>query len=72
MQLYYDYKPQGTRIIDKRIPYRLAGHSLIVGEGTQDEPNLQFEMDALRFSKGVLDPSRFLGRVAGSLVLTVR
>jgi hypothetical protein len=58
--------------VDARIPYRFAGHQLMVGEGSSGEPNLQFEMDALRFSKGVLDPSRFIGRVAGSLVLTVR
>ena len=72
VQLYYDYKPLGARTIDKRIPYRLAGHRLIVGEGTHDEPNLQFEMDALRFSNGVLDPSQFIVRAKKGATLVIR
>lgn len=42
------------------------------GEGTYDEPNFQFEMDALRFSKGVLDPSQFLGSERRGLLLILR
>ena len=71
-QLFYDYEPQGTRTVAKPLPRRLYGHKLLVGEGTHAEPNLQFEMDALRFSKGVLNPSQFLCRAPGGFVLFVR
>ena len=72
VQLFYDYKPQAMYTVDARIPYRFAGHKLMVGEGSYTEPNLQFEMDALRLSKGVLDPSRFIGRVRKGLVVVLR
>ena len=36
------------------------------------EPNMLFKMDALRFSKGVLDPSQFLGRVEAGLTVIIR
>ena len=72
VQLFYDYEPQTNRTVNARIPYRFAGHKLMVGEGSFDEPNMQFEMDALRFSKGVLDPSKFLGRWNVGLLIIVR
>ena len=72
IQLFYDYEPQAMQTVSARIPYRFAGHKLMVGEGTTAEPNLQFKMDALRFSKGVLDPSQFLGRAANGFMMIVR
>ena len=72
VQLFYDYEPHSMQTVNARIPYRFAGHKLMVGEGSSAEPNLQFEMDALRFSKGILAPSQFLGRVAGGFTLTIR
>ena len=72
VQFFYDYAPYPMLTVDARIPCRVSGHKLMVGEGTTDEPNLQFEMDALRFSKGVLDPSQFFGRVAGGLTVLFR
>ena len=72
VQFFIDYDPHLMQTVNARIPYRFAGHKLMVGEGTTAEPNLQFEMDALRFSKGVLDPSRFLGRAADGFLLIVR
>ena len=72
VQLYFDYEPHTMQTANARIPYRFAGHKLMVGEGTTAEPNLQFEMDALRFSKGVLDPSQFLGREGNPFILIVR
>jgi hypothetical protein len=72
VQLFFDYKPQDMQTVNARIPYRFAGHKLMVGEGSFDEPNLQFNMDALRFSKGVLDPSQFLGREKSGLVILLR
>ncbi|MCR5753132.1 MAG: LamG domain-containing protein [Kiritimatiellae bacterium] len=72
VQFFYDYGPHSVQTVNARIPYRFDGHRLMVGEGSHNEPNLQFEMDALRFSKGVLDPSRFLGRVPGSGMILVR
>ena len=72
VQLFYDYEPREERTVNARIPYRFAGHKLMVGEGSFAEPNMQFEMDVLRFSKGVLDPSQFLGRVRKGFMMTVR
>ena len=72
VQLFYDYKPQAMETVNARIPYRFAGHRLMIGEGTYDEPNLQFEMDALRFSKGVIDPSRFMARSGVPFTLVIR
>ena len=72
VQFFIDYDPHLMQTVNARIPYRFAGHKLMVGEGTTAEPNLQFEMDALRFSKGILDPSQFLGRVADGFTLTIR
>ena len=72
VQFFFDYDPHAMQTVDARIPYRFDGHKLIIGEGTFDEPNLQFEMDALRFSKGVLDPSQFIGRDPNPFVIVVK
>ena len=77
VSLYYDYAKIGrrgsTEVGNPRtLPRRVSGHELMIGEGSSNEPNLQFEMDAFRFSKGVLDPSKFLGRVPKALILIVR
>lgn len=72
VQFFYDYEPDAMQTVNARIPYSFAGHKLMIGEGSTSEPNLQFEMDALRFSKGVLSPSRFLGRDAAPFVLIMR
>jgi hypothetical protein len=45
---------------------------LMLGEGTDDHPNIVGEFDAVRVSKGVLDPSQFLGRVRIGAVITIR
>ena len=69
--LYYDYVNKGTSSYTPRVlPRRVDGHKLMIGEGTFDEPNPQFKMDALRFSKGVLAPSQFLGRVRKGLIIS--
>jgi hypothetical protein len=76
VSLYYDYakidrvNPETGN--PRTLPRRVEGHQLMVGEGSYAEPNLLFEMDALRFSKGVLDPSQFLGRDPSPFVLVVR
>ena len=76
VSLYYDYakidRTNPTTGAPRTLPRRVEGHKLIIGEGTYDEPNLQFEMDALRFSKGVLDPSQFLGRVRKGVIISIR
>ena len=69
--LFYDYKKQASGTIN-RLEKRVAGHKLMLGEGTHDQPNIVGEFDAVRFSKGVLDPSQFLGRAADAFVLVVR
>ena len=76
VSFYYDYakidraNPETGN--PRTLPCRFAGHKLMVGEGSYDEPNLLFEMDALRFSKGVLDPSRFIGRDPAPFMIVVR
>ena len=71
--LYYDYGSMGTSSFSPRVlPRRADGHKLVIGEGSTTEPNLQFEMDALRLSKGVLNPSQFLGRDPSPFVIVVR
>ena len=76
VSLYYDYAKINRTNPEtgnpRTLPRRVEGHQLMIGEGSYDEPNLQFEMDALRFSKGVLDPSQFIGRVPKALILIVR
>jgi hypothetical protein len=72
--LYYDHASLGSPDSDAHgpLPRRVSGHNLMIGEGSYDEPNLQFEMDALRFSKGVLPPERFLARAPSGLMLIIR
>ena len=72
LQFFLDYVPHSMLTVNTRIPYRFAGHKLMVGEGSYAEPNLQFKMDALRFSKGVLDPSQFIGREGNPFIMIVR
>ena len=69
VQLFYDYKPLAKKAAN-RSSKCVAGHRLILGEGTYEQPNIVGEFDAVRVSRGVLDPSRFLGRVGkGTLVI---
>ena len=82
VQFFYDYSPVAGKLNDNggtvekhtfpRIRKRVAGHRLMIGEGTYDQPNLVGEFDAVRISKGVLDPSRFLGYLPHGLVLVIR
>ena len=76
ISLYYDYAKINRANPEtgnpRMLPRRVEGHKLMIGEGSFDEPNLQFEMDALRFSKGVLNPSQFIGRDPDAFVLIVR
>lgn len=71
IQLFYDYAPQNRQAAN-RSSKCVAGHRLMLGEGSYDQPNLVGEFDAVRISKGVLDPSRFLGRVKNGLMVTLR
>lgn len=72
VQFFFDYAPRLMQTVNARIPYRFSGHKLMVGEGSFSEPNLQFELDALRFSKGVLTPDKFIGRDPNPFVIVVR
>lgn len=58
VQCFCDYEAISKRTFN-RPKKRVAGHRLILGEGFNDNPNIQMEFDALRISKGVLDPSQF-------------
>ena len=67
--LFRDYASLGVRTVNKRLQRRVGGDELLIGEGTYDEPNIQSYFGALRFSAGVLDPSRFLGRIPACLFI---
>lgn len=69
VSLWYDYALMGSHSSARALPRRVSGHWLVLGEGPSDEPNLQFKMDSLRFSKGVLPPEKFLVRVPRGLML---
>ena len=78
VQLFYDYSPIPVELKDggtkekhtfPRFRKRVAGHWLMIGEGTYDQPNLQMKFDAIRISKGILTPDKFLGRVPRGMVL---
>ena len=76
VSLYYDYAKinrSNPETGDPRtLPRRVEGHKLMIGEGTYAEPNMQFEIDALRFSKGVLAPWQFIGRDGNPFIMIVR
>ena len=79
VKLFYDYKnvrygsnpSRSGFTLDARLPMSVDGR-LMLGEGTDDHPNIVGEFDAVRVSKGVLDPSQFLGRVRKGLVVVLR
>lgn len=81
VQLFYDYSPIPVELKDggtkekhtfPRFRKRVAGHRLMIGEGTYEQPNIVGEFDAVRISKGVLDPSQFLGRVRKGVQIIIR
>lgn len=71
VQLFYDYKLLNKRTMNR---YRkcVAGHKLMLGEGSFEQPNIVGEFDAVRISKGVLAPSQFLGRRSDGLIFIIR
>ena len=76
VSLYYDYAKINRANPEtgnpRMLPRRVEGHKLMIGEGTYAEPNMQFEMDALRFSKGILAPWQFIGRDGNPFIMIVR
>ena len=69
--LYYDYELQGGQTVSKR-PRRVSGHRLMIGEGFDDQPNFVCKFDVLRFTRGLLAPSRFIVRFRGGLAIVFR
>ena len=81
VQFFYDHSPVPVQLKTggtkekhtfPRFRKRVAGHRLMIGEGTYDQPNIQMEFDALRVSKGGLAPSQFLGRAPNAFTIVVR
>ena len=79
VRLFRDHKRVGFGSQNKdgatlgfRMPKRVSGHRLMLGEGSNAKPNLVGKFDAVRVSKGVLDPSRFLGRVPRGTLIMLR
>ena len=78
VKLFYDYKnvkygnsSQPGLTVGSRLPKRVDGR-LMLGEGSSTHPNIVCEFDAVRISKGVLNPSQFLGRARKGSVISVR
>ena len=69
---FRDYVDLGSFTVDRIIPRRVAGHRLMLGEGSYDQPNIVGKFDALRFSRGVLNVLRFMRRVPGGLTIVFR
>jgi len=69
--LFYDYEKKASGTINT-LKKRVADHKLMLGEGTHDQPNIVGEFDAVRFTKGVLDPSQFMRRVKSGVVILIR
>jgi len=79
VKFFYDYKNvrYGSQskpgvTLGFRLPKRVSGHRLMIGEGSNTHPNLVAKFDAVRVSKGVLDPSQFLGRVHPGCMILIR
>lgn len=78
VKLFYDYKnvkygnpSREGFTLNARLPKRVDGR-LMLGEGSNNHPNIVGEFDAVRVSKGVLTPDKFLGRVRMGTVIVIR
>ena len=81
VKFFYDYanveyEKDGAYVpgftLNARLPQRIAGHNLMLGEGSNDQPNIVGEFDAIRVTKGVLDPSKFIARKPRGFMLFIR
>jgi len=73
IELYYDYQSRGTNTINSPMYFNPGGHRLMVGESSTDAmPNILGYVNALRLSRGILDPAQFLGRVLKGSVVFLR
>jgi hypothetical protein len=81
VKFFYDYanveyEKDGAYVpgftLNARLPQRIAGHNLMLGEGSNDQPNIVGEFDAIRVTKGVLDPSKVLARKPSGFILFIR
>ncbi len=78
VKIFCDYKnvlygnpSRSGYTLGARLPKRVDGR-LMLGEGSNTHPNLVAKFDAVRVSKGVLDPSQFLGRVHPGCMILIR
>jgi hypothetical protein len=79
VKLFYDHKRVGYGGQNKdgvtlglRLPKRVDGHRLMLGEGSNAQPNLVGKFDVVRVSKGVLTPDKFLGRIKDGMMILIR
>jgi hypothetical protein len=70
--LFRDYAGCGSLEANRTIPRRVAGHRLMIGEGTFDHPNMTGKFDALRFTRGILDVSQFIRKSPVGLAVVFR
>ena len=70
--LFRDYADCGSLEANRTIPRRVAGHRLMIGEGTFDHPNMTGKFDALRFTRGILDVSQFIRKSPVGLAVVFR
>ena len=73
--LYDDYKlvkngEDDAYILPGRLHTNMDGYRLMVGESSTENPSVIGYVNSLRFSRGVLTPNKFLGRVRkGTIVI---
>lgn len=81
IKLFYDYEnvphekggaPEPGVTLGSRLSKYVVGHDLMLGEGSNDQPNIVGEFDAIRVTKGVLVPSQFFARYRRGMVLFFR
>ena len=70
--LHRDYIAVDTHTVDARMYSYPSGHRLLVGESSAATLNIQGYFNALRISRGVLSPDKFLGRVRRGVVISFR
>jgi len=73
LELFYDYQSRGKKTVNSRMHFNPGGHRLMLGESSTDAmPNIVGYVNALRFSRGVLAPDKFLGKGKRGFMILVR
>ena len=73
VEIFYDCNSLGINTVNARMNVCPVGHRLMLGESSTDAmPNILGYVNALRFSRGVLTPDKFIGRVKPGAIIFIR